>query len=284
MVVAVQSRPPAPQPARCGSSPQGHVFPRLPVVVLPVLTRSLSLLTLLLQDGAIDLELASSVVGLDPGLAFATLQLANRKRAEGSNPIWQLPLAVVEAGREALEQYLQRAPSLESVSHVARRRQLERLAADAVVRACVAHLLARELGECNPRKAFLCGLLFELPVMAHSAHSPVCPAEALLPAMCRILPAGFVRAAMTGASEELPDGEALVAAVLLADAVVQAPAGSLEELVASPRWNSWNETDAGQRKSLLQHGCDLAAWAAVSLHRMHPWEFMARLEGRNCWR
>src|ERR1035441_7969629 len=54
----------------------------LPLLCLPILTRSASLLNLLLQDGAVDLELTSSVVALDPGLAFTTLQLANRESRE----------------------------------------------------------------------------------------------------------------------------------------------------------------------------------------------------------
>ena len=58
----------------------------LPAVLLPLRTHSASLLTLLFQDGAVDLELANSVVALDPGLAFATLQLANRDRCGENSP------------------------------------------------------------------------------------------------------------------------------------------------------------------------------------------------------
>src|ERR1035438_3192530 len=62
-------------------------------VDLELTARSASLLNLLLQDGAVDLELTSSVVALDPGLAFTTLQLANRERREEDELIWQFPLA-----------------------------------------------------------------------------------------------------------------------------------------------------------------------------------------------
>ena len=42
---------------------------------------------------------------------------------------------------------------------------LQSLITEAVLRACVAHSLARELGSCSPRKCFLSGLLFDLPAL-----------------------------------------------------------------------------------------------------------------------
>ena len=45
--------------------------PDLPILGLPILTRSAALLTLLLQDGTVDLELTSSVVALDPEIGRA---------------------------------------------------------------------------------------------------------------------------------------------------------------------------------------------------------------------
>ncbi len=101
--------PPAPQPAAMPARRSD-----LPAVVLPLLTRSSGLLNLLFQDGTVDLELASSVVALDPGLAFGTLQLANRDRVGKSNPIWLFPLAVVAAGRDLMLQLVNQAPRIES--------------------------------------------------------------------------------------------------------------------------------------------------------------------------
>ena len=297
MDAVVHAHSPVTQSSAGAACDTHAALPRLSPVVLPVLTRSISLLTLLLQDSAIDLELASSVVALDPGLSFGTLQLANAKRAEAGDPVWQLPMAVVEAGREALLQYVQRVPRVELVEQPARRRLLERLAADAVVRAGIAHLLVRELGGCAPRKAFLSALLFELPLLAYSGQPLLCPAEALLPAMCRILPAGFVRVAMVGDCEESVTGEPLIAAVLLAEGLLRARAKArlqaegdaaepeqFEDLASVPLWTCWNEAGSDQRNALLHRGWQIAAWAEANLHRLDPWEFIARLESRNLWR
>src|SRR5664280_1072878 len=88
----------------------------LPLLCLPILTRSASLLNLLLQDGTVDLELTSSVVALDPGLALTTLQLANRERRDGDEATWQFPLAVAASGQHCLLQAVNRAPKIESYS------------------------------------------------------------------------------------------------------------------------------------------------------------------------
>ena len=258
--------------------------------LLPLLTRSVSLLTLLLQDGAVDLELASAVIGLDPGLAFGTLQLANRERAEGEDPIWQLPLAVVAAGREALQQLLQRAPKIECSGNAGKVSRLCKLVANATARASVAHLLARELGGVIPRKSYLSGLLFELPAIVRLA-APQFSQAVLLSSMCRTLPAAMVRAAMVGMADdgEEPPSDPLLAIVLIADAVLGAEAEPfsqtawLEELAASPLWHCWQATGAQQRNFLLGHCCEMARWAKARLHDMDPWEFMSRLERRNPW-
>ena len=160
MDLAVRPRTPVSQSASCRNRERREALASSSVIMLPVLTRSVSLLRLLLRDSAIDLELASSVVGLDPGMSLGTLQLANARRHQGDDPIWQLPSAVVQAGRERLEHFILHAPTIESPGNSARRAQLEKVVEDAVVRACVAHGVTRELGQSNPRKAFLCALLF----------------------------------------------------------------------------------------------------------------------------
>lgn len=253
--------------------------------MLPVLTRSVSLLRLLLRDSAIDLELASSVVGLDPGMSLGTLQLANARRHQGDDPIWQLPSAVVQAGRERLEHFILHAPTIESPGNSARRAQLEKVVEDAVVRACVAHGMTRELGQSNPRKAFLCGLLFESPLLAHGAAGSSCSRGVLFSTMSHILPASMVRAVMAVDTDPGSPGDPLFAAVLMADAVVKAQRGvperCLQECASSSFCDGWIDADRAQRRALLSHASDVANWAAASLHRMDPWEFMARLESRN---
>jgi hypothetical protein len=263
----------------------------LPAVpLLPVVTRSVSLLTLLLQDSAVDLELASSVVGVDPGLAFGTLYLANRERKEDCDPIWQLPQAIVAAGREALELLLQRCPRIESWKDPAARARAGKLAEDAVVRACIMHFLARELGSANPRKSYLCGLLFEVPALAQLSSPPVSQ-TALLSMMCRTLPSGIVRAAVAKPTGNKEDGtsDPLVATALAADAVLRAKAAtaesadSIRQLTDRPFWLCWKQADALQRAALLNRCGDVAEWARASLRGADPWAFMARLERCRPW-
>lgn len=258
------------------------------MVVLPVLSRSVSLLTLLLQNGAVDLELASSVVGLDPAMAFATLQLANRRNGAGGDRIWQLPLAVVQAGRGPLRHFVQYAPTIESAGNLAQRARLQTTACNAVVRACVAYHVTRELGTCNPHKAFLFALLFRLPLWGRCALGPEGSPAVVLSTMGRILPGSIVTGVMAGDTGSGATADPLLAAVLIADAVVKAqPEGFdrlLQELASSSLWDGGNSVDLGRRRELLNHAFEVAAWAAASLHRMDPWEFMARLESRNSWR
>lgn len=293
MNFAIPVRPLARRPAvlEGTADPNASLYPGKPFsLLLPLLTRSVSLLTLLLQDGAVDVELASAAIALDPGLAFGTLQLANRDRAEGDDPIWQLPLAVVAAGREALLQLLQRAPRIECSGNAAKQTRLCRLVTNAVARAAAAHLLARELGNSMPRKSYLSGLLFELPAIVRLA-APAISQAALLSTMCHTLPAAMVRAAMARMAddEQEPPGDPLLGIVLIADAVLAAEAepasltAALEELADSPLWHCWPATGAGQRNFLLGRCCEMANWAKANLHGLDPWEFMARLERRNPW-
>ncbi len=283
--------PALPQQYGAGTARLECDAPVLPAVpLLPVVTRCVSLLTLLLQDAAVDLELASSVVALDPGLTFGTLYLANRERKAGDDAIWQLPQAMVAAGCEWLAQLLQACPRVESSSNAATRKRLAKLVEDAVVRACVTHFLARELGSASPRKSYLCGLLFEVPVLAKLSSPPVSQTE-LLPAMCRTLPAGVVRAAMAKAFEDaqLGTSDPLVATVLAAEAIVRARAvmaewpETIQELADAPLWLCWEQTDALERTALLARCGDVAEWASASLRSIEPWQFMARLERRQPW-
>ncbi|MGB8885553.1 MAG: HDOD domain-containing protein [Candidatus Korobacteraceae bacterium] len=275
-------------PAGCGACSDGS---NLASLVLPLLTRSSGLLNLLFQDGTVDLELASSVVALDPGLAFGTLQLANRDRVGKSNPIWLFPLAVVAAGRDLMLQLVNQAPRIESLAP-SRRNQLFQLSRDAVLRASLAQLLTRELGECDPRKSFLAGLLLELPTLVKVAlpRQSISPAR-LLATLCSALPSAVVTAALAGpASADRYDPLAPVGAIArIADSLVTSLAGGysgippLERLASGPLWRFWSETNVRQRSSLLGHGLELAQWVSANLYRMDPWEFMARLESHKSW-
>lgn len=288
MDLAAQARALTSQPflGRPVAEEEAYGWP--PALLLPVLTRSLSLLTLLLQDGAVDLDLASSVAGLDPGLAFGILQAANRHREAGSEPIWQLPLAVVAAGRESVGQLVERAPRMEDCGHPGKQLRLRQLVTNAVVRGCVSYLLARELGGCQPRKAYLAALLLELPVLARLASAGSSQVE-LLSVLCHTLPSAMVRAVMAGKSE--PSGEdtrePMVATSLIAQAVLELPTAEaesspwVEDLASRRVWDCWQGTDARQRMALLSHCCGMARWAAAHLHNLDPWEFMARLEQGN---
>lgn len=266
--------------------------PEQPPVLLPLLTRSGRLLSLLFQDGTVDLELASSVVALDPGLAFATLQLANRDRAKGSGPIWMFPLAVVAAGQSLLLRLMTRAPRIECSLSPGRRTQLSQLYSDAVLRACVAQYLARELGDCDPQKSFLAGLLLELPGMVKvaTAFSPISPA-ALFTTICSTLPSAVVTASLAGPARDdrydplAPVGAAARIASSLLGSLAGGPTArvALEKLASGPLWRSWEGTNLRQRCYRLSHARELARWASANLYSMEPWEFMARLERERSW-
>ncbi|HUI82838.1 MAG TPA: HDOD domain-containing protein [Candidatus Binatia bacterium] len=263
--------------------------PALPEFVLPAVTRSASLLGALLDDSALDVELAGSVLALDPGLAFGTLQLANRERRR--EPVWELPLALVAAGRDELQYLVYRTPQIQSFPDVTRRSCLQLLVLNAALRACAAHFLAQKLGSCPPRKAFLAGLLLELPALMTLGLSqpPGCRAK-LLSAMCRSLPAPMVTAAMARtdrAGDEPRDP--LLALVLIADQLLQArngaaaSSGMREELAARPLWSCWRETGARRRSALLGACEALLGWASANLYRMQPWEFVQALEQARSW-
>jgi hypothetical protein len=257
-------------------------------LMLPLQDRSAALLNLLLEDGAVDLELASAVVGLDPGLAFGTLQLANRDRGDWKALIWELPLAVVAAGRDGLQELLQRAPRFTRPPKTQDPLRSSDPAVNGVARASAARLLAKELGSCNPRKAFLSGLLFELPCLARtvSASSDISRLT-LLSAMCHALPVGMVKAAMVGANfmDEDASSDPLLAISLIAEALLQVPkddfsGATLEGLANRQLWWSCGEADIRQRRLLLHRSLEIAHWSASNLYRLDPWKFMARLESQ----
>jgi hypothetical protein len=259
-----------------------------PLFELPILQRSMSFLKLLLQDGAIDLELASSVVALDPGLAYGTLRLANQDLPDDCDRIWQLPLAVVTAGRDALEQLLTTTVQVTPCA-LSKQAPMEKLISDAVARACVAQLLARELGSPHPRKCFLSGLVLELPAMARlSIPAGLISPAVMVPDMCHSLPAAIVRAVLAHCGEERSPTDTMVAMVLIADAVLRAlsssnPAPRLQELSARSLWRPWGGMSQLQRSGLLNRCCEMARWAAGNVYGMDPWNFMARLERPKAW-
>ena len=254
------------------------------ILLFPVLSRSLSLLKLLLDDSAIDLELASVIIALDPGLAFDILQVANR---DAGDCLWQLPLAVVAAGRDAVQKLLRRVPEIEALSRNSGR--LKQLAVDAVARASAAYVMARELFAGTARKAYLSGLLFELRSMGRLALPELCSGQ-LLPAMGRALPPPVMWAAMGKPAPEHQEitADTLGAMVGLAEKVLRAQQGdsqhgSIAQLAESPLWNCCGEIERAQRAAVLARAGGVARWAAASLHAMQPWEFMARLEQRKGW-
>lgn len=257
-----------------------------PAFTLPILPRSASFLELLLQHAAVDLELASAVIALDPGLAYGTLRLANRALTDDCNRIWQFPVAVVSAGKGALEGLVANAPR--SRNERGKPERLERLISDAVSRACVAQVLSRELGSCHPRMCFLAGLLLELPVLASlSFLSPAVYPATMIADMCHSLPAAIVRAVF--ACRDLDrNADCMTAIALIGDAVLQArsypdPGSRLRELSSSALWSPWSGTSQLQRSRLLRGCFETAGWAAANLYSVDPWNFMAKLENPKAW-
>jgi hypothetical protein len=265
--------------------------PDLPILWLPILTRSAALLTLLLQDGTVDLELTSSVVALDPGLAFGTLQVANLER-NGEGEIWQFPLAVVAAGCDRLLKMVNCAFKVESSFACGTSAGLRQLYVRCVQRACIAELLTKLLGGANPKQSYVAGLFLGLPgVLDPPSPTSSGFSVALKSALWGSLPADILTA-VAGPStnpEERPRNP-LAASVLIANALLELPecetpesSEQVQSLAASPLWESWEECSMRERRRLLGQGRGLGKWAAANAPRLSPWEFTARLQRHKSW-
>ncbi len=262
--------------------------PDLPILGLPVLTRSAALLTLLLQDGTVDLELTNSVVALDPGLAFGTLQVANLER-NGEGEIWQLPLAVVAAGCDRLLAMVNCAPKVESSYDCGTSAKLRQLYVRAVQRACIAELLTKGLGDANPKQSYVAGLLFGLPgILNLDRRDPVRSVALKSPLSVRV--SADLPAVVATPSSRTGEHNAVAASVLIAHRLLEISGGKfpesfreLEDLTASPLWEAGDERTSRQRCQLLSQGCKLGKWAAANALRLSPWEFMTRLHRHKSW-
>jgi HDOD domain-containing protein len=276
---AQQSLPTPPQ--RCAMPLRGE--PSAPGNLdfhLPVLTRSVGLLRVLLHDGIVDVELVSSVIALDPGLTYRVLQLANRDLPDDCDRIWQLPLAVVTAGRAKLDEVLNEVSQVEFVD--SSKSEIQNVILEAVLRACLAHTLACELASYSPRKCFLSGLLFELPALVTLTVPARIDAHAmLLSDMCHSLPVTIVRAALAQIASKAAPSDPMVAIVLIAQELLRASRLAhrpMEELAAHSLWRPWPSMSLLQRRKILERCGELIAWVGKNLYHVHPWEFMAQLE------
>jgi HDOD domain len=265
--------------------------PDFPIFGLPILARSAALLTLLLQDGTVDLELTSSVVALDPGLAFGTLQVANLER-NGEGGIWQFPLAVVAVGCDRLLEMVNSAHKVESSFTCGTSAKLRQLYVRCVQRACIAEMLTNLLGNPNPKQSYVAGLFFELPGMTNLAASrnPALSAP-LKAALSDSLRADLLAAGPdpSPTEEETPHNP-IAASVLLANWLLEVPEGEtpessepIQRLAANPVWQSWDGCSMLRRRQLLCQGRKLAKWAAANAPRLSPWEFTSRLQRRQVW-
>jgi len=265
--------------------------PELPILGLPILSRSAALLTLLLQDETVDLELTSSVVALDPGLAFGTLQAANLER-NGEGEIWQFPLAVVAAGCDRLQGMVNSALKVESSFACGTSAKLRQLYVRCVQRACIAELLSNLLGNANPKQSYVAGLFFELPGLTNLAGSknPAFSA-ALKSALSGSLRGdGLTAAAGLSTTEEERPRNPIAASVLIANWLLELPEDEnpessepIRRLAASPVWEFWDGCGMHQRRQLLCQGRKLGKWAAANAPRLSPWDFTARLQRRQSW-
>ncbi len=259
--------------------------PVLPTFSLPILSRSAALLTLLLQDGTVDLELTSSVVGLDPGLAFGTLQVANLER-NGDGEIWQFSLAVVAAGCDRLLGMVNCALKVESSYSCGTSAKLRNLYMRCVQRACMAEMLTSLLGNVNPRQSYVAGLLSGLPGMLSLAEATSCEfSSGLTPAAYRSLPTCIMMSSAGSLT-----GSPIAASVLLADGLLEVPgsehpesAPQVQRLAASPLWQCWDGYSTHERCGILAQCGRLGMWVAANALRLSPWEFMTRLHRRKFW-
>ena len=260
----------------------------LPILGLPVLTRSAALLTLLLQDGTVDLELTNSVVALDPGLAFGTLQVANLER-NGEGEIWQLPLAVVAAGCDRLLAMVNCALKVESSYDCGTSVKLRQLYVRAVQRACIAELLTNGLGDANPKQSYVAGLLFGLPgILNLDGRDPV--RSIALKSSLSVRVSADLPTVVATPSTRMGEHNAVAVSVLIAHRLLELSGGEfpessreLQDLTASPLWEAGDERTSRQRRQLLSQGCKLGKWAAANALRLSPWEFMTRLHRHKSW-
>ena len=262
--------------------------PDLLILHLPVLARSAALLKLLLQDGAVDLELTTSVIALDPGLALGTLQAASLENY-GEDEIWQLPLAVVAAGCDRLLAIVNGALKVESSFDCTTSRKLRQLYLRGVQQACIAQMLTGILRGANPKRSYVAGLLFGLPSVLSlsdarnqmsfpAAHAPFGRCQAALWTL------------VAGSSSTAAERNPVAASVLLANQVLELPGAEHPErselthtLVVSPLWESWDECTTQARCQFLAQAEKLGKWAAANAPRLSPWEFMARLDRHKAW-
>ena len=287
----------APQPATLDHSSWTDDHPGLlrvpdfdgpPFLCLPILTRSASLLTLLLQERSVDLELTSAVVAMDPGLAFTILQVANREGHEQDEAIWQFPLALVACGHRHLLQVINQVPKIECYSSTKTWAQLGKLWVRAVVRASVAFALGKQLESGNPRQAFLAGLLFELPALVQLAFPSSGELEGELQAAIRASLPPQITTAIGQAPDRPQTWQGAI--LLLAEALLRSTIresspspGRCIALASNDAWQCWKETSMEQRRRLLEGCWRLARWASVNAAKMNPWEFTARLERSKGW-
>jgi len=256
------------------------------ILDLPILTRSAELLNLLLQDGTVDLDLASSVVSLDAGLAFMVLQLANRDRGTGDVAIWQLPMAIVAGGQQRILRSLNRAPRIETALGPRIGAHLLQLSVRAVVRGAIAQVVAVQLGGVNLRQAFLGGLLFELPGMVQmtAGSRSLALQRVLRTALDESLPPELATVIADGSAERERPRTSLAAAIVLADAFSEHALGKSSpgngKLDDWAQWQCGQAGNAGQWHRLTDRCFQLARWVAANVQTIAPWEFAAKV-GRN---
>jgi hypothetical protein len=255
---------------------------QLPIPGFPILTRSAALLTLLLQDGTVDLELASSVIALDPGLAFGTLQVANLER-NGEGQVWQLPLAVVAAGCDRLLMVVNMAMKVESSYDCGTSARLRQLYLRCVQRACIAELLTSLRGSADPKRSYVAGLLFCLPGMLGRKH-------AINPALSSKVLGALPDNLWIGSATTGEECDPIATSVLLANGVLELPEGEklesswqTQRLAESALWGSGDESTTRERCKLISQGCKLAKWAEANASRLSPWDFLSRLHRHKSW-
>jgi HDOD domain len=258
-----------------------------PHYYLPILPRSASFLRELLQNSIIDLELASAVISLDPGLTYGVLQQANRQLSDDKGRIWQLPLAVLNVGRSGLEALLESSSVVGASSGVGDD-PIHKLVVDAVVRASVAHFIARDQGIAAPRKSFLCGLLFDLPTLiALGIPRRSRSTAALLRNMCHSLPAALVRAAFARSMHSGGAPNAILSAVLLSQEIVEftSRADTTPDAESSREihWPIWQSVSLPQRAQKRAACISLGLWARANVSGIEPWHFMSRLDRKIPW-
>ena len=244
-------------------------------MIAPILTRSKVLLELLLSQPVVELELVSSVVSLDPGLAYNTWRLTQQQAWNA--PIWSIPLLVVTAGTDDLLRLVRMSPEVQS------NRDEEQPPAwvPSVLRGVAARTAARLLGRAECDSAYLAGLLWDFPGTDISSNcqlrSPAAEDKIERSRLCNSLAIDFRES-----WHDRMSVEDMTPVLEIAMAITLDEAGGTSTSACpvsdTERTAVWPGVTPQRQREIMVRCRSVTSWAANNVFRLSPWEFWKQLE------